>query len=103
MIKYHNKLGQAIGQPIDNWQPPPSPLPIIMPGNHCQLEPLDCAKHGKDLYSNFQLDSENKIWTYLPYGPFKDFAEFSNWLTQKSQSQDPLFHCPRRCQFFKDG
>jgi len=91
MIKHHNKLGQPIGHPMDNWQPCPTPSPIEMSGSFCQLQPLNCAKHAEDLYSHFQLDSENKIWTYLPYGPFKDFSEFSNWLTQKSQSQDPLF------------
>ena len=91
MSEYQNTLGQAIGHPMENWQACPSPSPIIMSGNFCQLEPLNCAKHAEDLYESYELDGENRIWTYLPYGPFANFAEFSSWLMEKSAGKDPMF------------
>ncbi len=74
-----------------DWQACPSPSPIIMSGTFCQLEPLDSAKHGKDLYACYKLDDENQIWTYLPYGPFENFDAFSVWLTKMATGKDPLF------------
>ena len=40
-------------------------------GKYVALEPININKHSKDLYANFSKDKENRIWTYLPYGPLK--------------------------------
>ena len=45
-------------------------------GKHVVLEPININKHSKDLFKNFSKDKENRIWTYLPYGPFKTSVSF---------------------------
>ena len=45
-------------------------------GKYVALEPININKHSKDLYVNFSKDRENRIWTYLPYGPFKTYVSF---------------------------
>ena len=49
-------------------------------GKYVVLEPININKHSKGLYVNFLKDKENRIWTYLPYGPFKTFRSFKKWL-----------------------
>ncbi len=63
-----------------------------MTGQYCRLEMLDAGKHAEDLFAAFALDSSHANWTYLPYGPFSDFATFRQWLVSKAQVHDPLFH-----------
>ena len=48
-----------------------TPSKTILNGKYVALEPINIKKHSKDLYVNFSSDKKNKIWTYLPYGPFK--------------------------------
>ena len=44
------------------------------------LNLLNINKHSKDLYVNFLKDKKNRIWNYLPYGPFKSYGSFKKWL-----------------------
>jgi RimJ/RimL family protein N-acetyltransferase len=87
-----NHLGQAIGFSVPNWQPCARPSTNIMQGRFCRLEPVSVAAHGQQLFDAFCLDVEGGNWTYLPYGPFNQMAEFAAWLTAECQGQDPLFH-----------
>ena len=48
------------------------PLNQNLNGKYVVLEPLNIYKHAPGLYENFSKDKKNKIWTYLPYGPFKN-------------------------------
>lgn len=86
-----NSLGQPIGHVVPNWQPVAFPVREEMRGRFCRLEPLDADQHGQDLYQANALDKEGRSWTYLPYGPFADFSEYKNWLTQSAQGTDPLY------------
>ena len=45
-------------------------------GKHVVLEPININKHSKGLYANFSKDKKNRIWRYLPYGPFKSYGGF---------------------------
>ena len=45
-------------------------------GKYVILEPINIQKHSKDLHANFSKDKENRIWIYLPYGPFKSYESF---------------------------
>jgi len=56
------------------------------------LEPINISKHSKDLYANFLKDKKNKIWNYLPYGPFKSYGSFKKWLKSFCLSKDPFFY-----------
>lgn len=88
---YLNELGQDIGFPVPNWQARPAPSAECLVGQYCTLERL-AMQQATDLFAAFQADQENRIWTYLPYGPFADVNSFSAWLGKQVSSQDPLFY-----------
>ena len=56
------------------------PSKIFLNNKYVVLEPININKHSKDLYANFLKDKKNKIWNYLPYGPFKSYGNFKKWL-----------------------
>ena len=68
---------------------PPLNKKII--GNYCLLEPLNIRKHSLQLYKNFLRDKKNRIWDYLPYGPFNSYVSFKKWLKQDCLKKDPYF------------
>ena len=49
-------------------------------GKYSILEPINVKKHAENLYKNYSKDKKNLIWTYLPYGPFKNINQFKKWL-----------------------
>ncbi|MBL9138573.1 MAG: GNAT family N-acetyltransferase [Verrucomicrobiales bacterium] len=63
-----------------------------MTGRFCHLQPLDPNRHGTDLHSVLCADSDPRIWTYLPYGPFATSDEFSHWLQIQAKAEDPQFY-----------
>ena len=62
-----------------------------MEGRFCRLDPLDVERHAVDLFAAYSLDAEGRIWTYLPCGPFADFAAYRAWLVAEALGKDPLF------------
>ncbi len=86
-----NALGQPIGRPLPNWDPPPAPRRAVLRGRYCRLEPLDAARHGAELHAANSLDREGRMWTYLFSGPFRTEQEFAGWLETREDSLDPLF------------
>ncbi len=87
----HNELGQPIGPVLPGWQPPARPAQRRMQGRFCIVEPLDVASHARALFDANGQDHENRMWTYLAYGPFAQFDEYERWLTERAASTDPLF------------
>jgi RimJ/RimL family protein N-acetyltransferase len=92
MTQRRNKLGQALGNAIENWQVPPVPPQTQMQGRVCRLEPVDSECHGRELYEAFIRDGDKGNWTYLGIGPFDDFESFDNWIRGIASWEDPLFH-----------
>ena len=85
-----NDLGQPVGLPVDARIPArPSRTPIE--GRSCRLEPLDAARHAADLHAANARDTEGRMWTYLPYGPFATLEEYRRWMEPASASDDPFF------------
>ena len=64
----------------------------ILKGKYVLIEPINISKHSKDLYINFLKDKENRIWMYLPYGPFKTYGNFKKWLKSFCLNKDPFFY-----------
>jgi RimJ/RimL family protein N-acetyltransferase len=62
-----------------------------MEGRFCRVEPLDPERHGLALYAANALDTVGRNWTYLPYGPFRSFESYRDWLDQAAAGDDPLF------------
>ena len=92
MQNYRNELGQAIGFPVPDWTPCPRPLRTIMQGQYCRIEPLNAEQHAADLFAANRLDTEHRIWTYLPYGPFEILEDYQNWAESVENQDDPFFH-----------
>ncbi len=92
MSKEMDASGQSIGFAVPDWVAPNPPSRVPMVGRTCRLEVLDPERHAADLYDANVQDRDNRIWIYLPYGPFESFDEYRNWADQVSGASDPLFH-----------
>ena len=53
--------------------------------------PVSFESHAESLYSAFSEAPDARDWTYLPYGPFANQAEFSLWLENACSTEDPSF------------
>jgi RimJ/RimL family protein N-acetyltransferase len=53
---------------------------------------LDPSRHAEELFEANGLDTENRNWTYLPYGPFASLNEYREWMHMQCTGDDPLFH-----------
>lgn len=82
---------QPIGFSIGDWTPPVRPPGEPMIGRYCRLERLDADRDGQSLFDAYALDSEGRNWTYLPQGPFENYAEFYIWLSDMAKLDDPFF------------
>ena len=82
----------ALGEALPDWTPRPAPPRTAMTGRLCRVEPLDPSVHAADLLEAFSADREDRIWTYLPYGPFADLQAFRTWMTESCLGEDPFFH-----------
>ena len=82
---------QPIGFSIGDWTPPVRPPAEPMIGRYCRLERLDADRDGQSLFDAYALDSEGRNWTYLPQGPFENYAEFHIWLSDMAKLDDPFF------------
>jgi RimJ/RimL family protein N-acetyltransferase len=90
MDSFVNHLGQPVGFSVPDWQPPLTPARAPIYGRYCQIEPLDTGLHATDLFSAYELDTEGRLWTYLPYGPFDGLQDFRKWTDEASRQADPI-------------
>jgi RimJ/RimL family protein N-acetyltransferase len=81
-----------LGVPVPNWRPPPRPPADPMIGRTCRVEPLNIAKHARDLHTANMRDESGRNWAYLPYGPFDDLDGYVAWLETIVDKPDPMFH-----------
>jgi len=61
-------------------------------GKYSILAPLNFKKHTDELFKNFSLDKTNTLWTYMPYGPFKNLSSFKNYLKKHCLNKEPFFY-----------
>ncbi len=87
-----NALGQPIGAAVPGWSPCPPPPRTVLEGRFCRVEPLDPARHAADLFAANSADTEGRLWTYLPYGPFATLEDYRAWMEETCRGDDPLFH-----------
>ena len=92
MTEYHNALGQPIGFPVEGWTERPRPPRTAIEGRHCRVEPIDAARHAADLHAANREDTHDRIWSYLPYGPFETLDDYRAWMEATCLGDDPLFH-----------
>lgn len=87
-----NELGLPIGFALPGWTPPPRPPREPMLGRYCRVEPLEIERHAAQLYAANRTDAEQRIWTYLGYGPFESLDSYVDWMARVCGGDDPLFH-----------
>jgi len=88
-----NEFGDPIGLPVGEVTRPGLPDGSVkLSGNYCYLEVLDADKHAADLYSVYALDTDGRLWTYMPQGPFSSEAEYRTWVEGAHHKADPFFY-----------
>jgi RimJ/RimL family protein N-acetyltransferase len=88
-----NQFGDPIGLPVGEFSKPGLPDDSVkLSGQYCYLEVLDAEKHAADLYSVYALDTEGRLWTYMPQGPFSNEAEYRTWVEGVQHKADPFFY-----------
>ena len=90
MFSDQNHLGQPVGMVVPDWKTPPKPIPEVMNGRFCKLEPLEPSVHAASLFAANALDKEGKNWTYLAYGPFDILPSYQSWLEQWKADGDVI-------------
>ena len=63
-----------------------------MVGRHCRLEPLDVGRHLAQLFTANRKDESDRMWFYLPYGPFDRLEDYRSWVEKNSVGDDPIFY-----------
>ena len=92
MQEFQNEFGLPVGYPIDDWRPCQPPPHTEMTGRYCNLVPLDPERHASELHAANLLDKENRIWTYMPYGPFETGDDYRDWMNATCLGEDPQFY-----------
>lgn len=88
-----NEFGDPIGLPLGEVTRPGLPdESVTLTGNYCYLEVLDADKHCADLWSVYSLDTDGRLWTYMPQGPFKSESEYRTWVEGAQHKADPFFY-----------
>ncbi|MBC8163177.1 MAG: GNAT family N-acetyltransferase [Roseiflexaceae bacterium] len=91
-MSQHNQLGQPVGQPLPDWQPPLHPPRMPIQGQYCTVAPFDLALHATALFAANSQDDEGRMWTYLSGGPFDSLAAYHSWMGGLSAGNDPQFY-----------
>ena len=77
---------EPIGPPVDA-TPAKRPGPVTLDGRFCKIEKLDVARHGQSLWRAMKAD--DRLWTYMGYGPFRDETSFLDWIEERTVLLDP--------------
>jgi RimJ/RimL family protein N-acetyltransferase len=83
-------MAERFGEPVGDWRAPPRPKGDVLQGRWVRVEALDPARHADDLHRANSAD--DRIWDYLPYGPFASADAYRQWADGMAASADPLFH-----------
>ena len=81
---------QPIGPMVDS-HAATRPERITLEGRWITLVPLNAEKHAAALHAGSHGEGRERVWTYLPYGPFHNLGEFAADIELKARSADPLF------------
>lgn len=83
-------MSRPVGFVLDNWTPPPPPDGAVLEGRYARLEPLNADAHAGDLFQSNVTD--DAIWDYLPYGPFRAQSAYHKWVREQQGQSDPFFY-----------
>jgi RimJ/RimL family protein N-acetyltransferase len=77
------------GEALPGWVAPVAPDRAVLKGRYARLERLSVA-HAADLHGANAVD--DRIWDYLPYGPFADLTGYRGWVESVAGGADPCFY-----------
>jgi len=78
--------GNPVGPKVDGTAAR-RPGPVVLEGRFGRVEKLDAERHGAGLWDAVRTD--DRLWSYLGYGPFPDQAAFAAWLIERPRLEDP--------------
>ena len=83
---------RPVGEIVEDTTPSPVPAKKEYAGEYVRLHPVDPESDVDDLFQNsHHSDEKERIWTYMPYGPFAGKDEMRDWLTGCKASTDIIF------------
>ncbi len=82
--------GDPVGVPVEGWTPRPRPDRSPMEGRSVVLEPLDPARHGRDLFEAQAQSPGGRMWTWMPNGPFATLDDYLAWAGPAAAAGDPM-------------
>ena len=85
-------MNRDINETLQDWSVPPAPGPDVLEGRYARLERLDKDRHAADLFAANAEDEADRIWDYLPYGPFASLAAYHRWMRDSASGEDPYFY-----------
>lgn len=87
-----NQYKQEIGELLPHWTPRQLPQKNNLKGKYCLLEPYSADRHAHDLYKAYSHAEDDRDWTWLPIGPFKDFDDYFQQAKSFEKSHDPIHY-----------
>jgi RimJ/RimL family protein N-acetyltransferase len=85
------ETGLPIGPKMANTQPAKMPARVVLQGRYCRLEPFDAERHSSDLYQASIPADARQRFQYLMERPPAYAEDMRTWITQVTDSTDPLF------------
>ena len=76
--------------PVVDAAPAQRPGAVALEGRFGRVEKLDPARHASDLWRGFSAD--DRLWTYMFYGPFPDAGAFSNFLEKIAALEEQVYY-----------
>ncbi len=84
-------IARPVGVDLD-WRPAALPARTELGGTHVVLRPLEANRDAESLYAQSHPPAADPgMWTYLPYGPYRDPGDLRDALRSFQTSEDPLF------------
>lgn len=80
---------RRLGAEVRGWMPPPRPGWDALEGHAVRLEPLAADAHAADLFRAFS--GHDRLWDYMPYGPFVSAGAYHRWAKEREADEDPRF------------
>ena len=75
------KLGiQVVNHDVNAIHPREIESNSCLIGTYCILVPLNASIHSQELYEAYSLDTNDEMWNYMSYGPWKSAQEYKLWI-----------------------
>ena len=80
-----------MAEDMSGWTPREKPACVVLDGRYVRLEPLDAARHGRELFEASQVADADAKFRWLAENPVTDQAAFMAWVEKSEASDDPLY------------